>query len=75
MATFSAPRGRKGLARYARRNGNFVLVFSTHPLTPTLSPPVRGEGEDWEWGANPGFRWRSTLGYSYFAPNGAGTKH
>jgi hypothetical protein len=24
--------------------------------------------------ANPGFRWRSTLGYNYFAPSGAGTK-
>ena len=24
--------------------------------------------------ANPGFRWRSTLGYKYFAPNGAWAK-
>src|SRR5437773_1000280 len=41
---------------------------------PMLSPPARGEGEDWEWAANPGFRWRCTLGYPYFAPSGAWTK-
>src|SRR2546429_5389196 len=41
---------------------------------PWLSPLARGEGEDWEWGANPGVRWRSTPGYQYSAPSGASTK-
>ena len=43
--------------------------------SPQPSPRLRGEGEDLEWTRNPGFRWRSTLGYKYFAPNGAGRKH
>ena len=34
-----------GLAGYVWRNGNFVLVFSTHAPSPRPSPPRRGEGE------------------------------
>src|SRR5437867_6556133 len=50
-ATFSASRHRKGLHRYARRNGNWVLVFSTHASHQgavsrrPCSPHLRGERE------------------------------
>jgi hypothetical protein len=37
------------LAIYVWRNGNFVLVFSTHALTPTLSPR-RGRGRGFGMG-------------------------
>jgi hypothetical protein len=61
------------LAGYVCCNETFVLVLSTDTPHPGPSPRVRGEGEDLEQDWNPGFRWRSTLGYNYLAPNGAGT--
>src|SRR5207249_9530817 len=59
------------LDRYARRNGNFCSSFlNSRPSpgsllkAPMLSPPVRAEREKTgNEAANPGFRWRSTLGY------------
>src|SRR5436309_1090125 len=48
---FRRPVARKGLHRYARRNGNWVLVFSTHASHQgafsrlPCSPHLRGERE------------------------------
>ena len=81
-ATFSAPTSRKRLHLMRSETGIFLLVFSTHAPHQgafsrlPCSPRLRGEREKTGNGvANPGFRWRSTLGYSYFAPTGAWTKH
>jgi hypothetical protein len=63
------------LAGYVCCNETLVLVLSADTHHPGPLSRVRGEGDDLEQDWNPGFRWRSTMGYKYCAPNGAGTRH
>ena len=37
----------------AAKRGILFSFSQLTPLTPTLSPPVRGEGEDSKWGRKP----------------------
>ena len=65
-----APRSAKPFPREGG-NENLFSFLGSHP-SPRPSPR-RGERERISnWTTNPGFRLRSTLGYKYFAPSGAG---
>ena len=70
----AGPCVRAGVSWLCLAKREFCSRFLNSRPSPRPSPRERGEGEDLDETANPGFRLRSTLGYKYFAPSRAWAK-